>query len=52
MREWGRSLFTISFISVFGLLLAAGSPREKHWFRGNTHTHTLWSDGDGAPEAV
>jgi hypothetical protein len=20
------------------------------WFRGNTHTHTLWSDGDAAPE--
>ncbi|MFT4648303.1 MAG: hypothetical protein ACI9X4_001525 [Glaciecola sp.] len=20
------------------------------WFKGNTHTHTLWSDGDGAPE--
>ena len=20
------------------------------WFRGNTHTHTLWSDGDSAPE--
>lgn len=22
------------------------------YFRGNTHTHTLWSDGDGAPELV
>ncbi len=22
------------------------------WFKGNTHTHTLWSDGDGAPELV
>lgn len=20
------------------------------WYRGNTHTHTLWSDGDAAPE--
>jgi len=20
------------------------------WYKGNTHTHTLWSDGDGAPE--
>lgn len=26
-----------------------GPPR---WWKGNTHTHTLWSDGDGAPEAV
>ena len=23
---------------------------EGTWFKGNTHTHTLWSDGDGAPE--
>jgi hypothetical protein len=22
------------------------------WLRGNTHTHTLWSDGDTAPEMV
>lgn len=22
----------------------------KHWFKGQTHTHTLWSDGDAAPE--
>lgn len=23
---------------------------EARWWKGNTHTHTLWSDGDGAPE--
>ena len=22
------------------------------WWKGNTHTHTLWSDGDAAPEFV
>ena len=25
-------------------------PAEARWWKGNTHTHTLWSDGDGAPE--
>lgn len=25
---------------------------ELRWFRGNTHTHTLWSDGDDLPESV
>ncbi|MEW6071377.1 MAG: hypothetical protein AB1726_02120 [Planctomycetota bacterium] len=25
---------------------------EMRWWKGNTHTHTLWSDGDAAPEAV
>jgi hypothetical protein len=24
----------------------------KTWYRGNTHTHTLWSDGDAAPEVA
>jgi len=23
-----------------------------HWWRGNLHTHTLWSDGDAFPEMV
>jgi len=25
---------------------------EPRWWRGNLHTHTLWSDGDGFPEVV
>lgn len=25
---------------------------EWRWFKGNTHTHTLWSDGNGFPESV
>lgn len=29
-----------------------GPSPEPRWFRGNVHTHTLWSDGDSAPEAV
>jgi hypothetical protein len=24
--------------------------KGKTWYKGNTHTHTLWSDGDAAPE--
>jgi len=27
-------------------------PQEARWFRGNLHTHTLWSDGDDYPEMV
>jgi hypothetical protein len=36
------------------LLLAAGCGRAPAgaWYRGNTHTHSLWSDGDLAPEGV
>ena len=25
---------------------------EGHWYKGNLHTHTLWSDGDDFPEMV
>jgi hypothetical protein len=31
-------------------VLAANS--VFHWYRGNIHTHTLWSDGDDYPEMV
>lgn len=27
-------------------------PSEGRWWKGNTHTHTLWSDGDDFPEVV
>lgn len=27
-------------------------PGRQAWFRGNLHTHTLWSDGDDYPERV
>ncbi len=37
------------------LLLAGcqfGSDAGPSWFKGNLHTHTLWSDGDDFPEQV
>lgn len=47
----------VLLITLVGALLACGalfpsSPDEPRWYRGNTHTHTLWSDGDAAPELV
>jgi hypothetical protein len=32
--------------------VAADAGVTTRWWRGNTHTHTLWSDGDHFPEAV
>ncbi|HXX94072.1 MAG TPA: hypothetical protein VEN81_10585, partial [Planctomycetota bacterium] len=52
MRDWGRGVFVLSASSLLLLGVVAAAPARKPWFRGNTHTHTLWSDGDGAPEAV
>ena len=45
-------------LAALGLAFAFAPPpgaarRESgRYFKGNTHTHTLWSDGDGAPQAV
>ncbi len=25
---------------------------EANWWKGNLHTHTLWSDGDDYPEQI
>lgn len=32
--------------------LLAAQPGRLAWYRGNLHTHTLWSDGDDYPEMV
>ena len=41
-------------LAAAALLAATFSPAhaEDHWYRGNTHTHTINSDGDTAPDAV
>lgn len=39
---------TVAFAQTGAFDLRAGE--GKQWLKGNTHTHTLWSDGDAAPE--
>jgi hypothetical protein len=34
------------------LALAFAPARETRWWKGNIHTHTLWSDGNDFPEMV
>ncbi len=34
-------------IALFTYSLLVGC---SHWYKGNTHTHTYWSDGNAAPE--
>lgn len=49
-----RQLVTLFItLSLAWMVSAAGQePKVERWYKGNTHTHTLWSDGDGAPEMV
>jgi hypothetical protein len=65
--QQGRTLFFLALTSLLGLMLLSGipacsggadfapeppRPTPLGWLKGNTHTHTLWSDGDAAPEKV
>jgi hypothetical protein len=65
--QQGRTLFFLALTSLLGLLLLSGMPgcsggaelasypvrpTPKGWLKGNTHTHSLWSDGDAAPEKI
>jgi hypothetical protein len=36
---------------VLGLISTAHA-QELKWFKGNTHTHSLWSDGNDFPEMI
>ena len=40
----------LPFLALLAVTLQAQEP--KQWFKGNTHTHTLWSDGNDFPEMV
>src|SRR5687767_2244007 len=46
--------FQIVFIGAFACFSASarGEVKGPQWFKGNTHTHTWWSDGDSPPETV
>ncbi|MEO8650141.1 MAG: hypothetical protein ABI539_13330, partial [Acidobacteriota bacterium] len=46
------ALFGIVAIAPFSKNAAAQGTSELHWYKGNTHTHTVNSDGDSTPDAV
>ena len=47
-----RWLFLASLSIVASLALAEEPKAQLHWFKGNTHTHSLWSDGNDFPEMI
>lgn len=38
--------------SFFLLLISLSSAYAQNWYKGNLHTHSLWSDGDDYPEMI
>jgi len=45
-----RLTLITSFIAILGCAKKPSPP--KHWFKGNLHTHSYWSDGDEFPEVI
>lgn len=39
-------------LSVATVLAQSAPPSPAKWYKGNIHTHSLWSDGDDFPEMI
>lgn len=50
MRCGSAALFTC--VAVWMMDGQVASDPEPRWWKGNLHTHTLWSDGDHFPEMI
>ena len=48
-----RAVLTF-FVSVYFSVVACSQEAERplRWWKGNLHTHSLWSDGDDFPEMI
>lgn len=42
----------ILFVSYTTLYSATAADQDLRWWKGNLHTHSLWSDGDDYPEMI
>lgn len=45
-------IFLIAFCSCDSQPLLVGEAPDQQWYKGNLHTHSLWSDGDDYPEMI
>ena len=61
MNVWQRSAALFGIVLTATALLLADSARgderipadaQPRWWKGNLHTHSLWSDGDDFPEMI
>jgi len=51
-RHSRRQDFVRRFLLALVVVAASTARAQTHWFRGNTHTHTLNSDGDSPPDSA
>ena len=46
------SILIVGFAVSSAIAAAASAETAARWFKGNLHTHSLWSDGDDYPEMI
>jgi hypothetical protein len=51
-RATRLAILAAAAAASLGAAPAAAQRDSTRWWKGNTHTHTLWSDGDDFPEMV
>src|SRR5437879_10394994 len=47
-----RWVGALALVLVVSRVLAETAPTRSPWWKGNLHTHSLWSDGDDYPEMI
>ncbi|GAB5405680.1 MAG: hypothetical protein Aurels2KO_39110 [Aureliella sp.] len=53
LRSFPSITLSLTLIACFANLAAAqDNAQQARWFKGNLHTHSLWSDGDDFPEVI
>jgi len=48
MSRWGALWLAL----IIPLLVGGCATSETRWWKGNLHTHSLWSDGDDFPDSI
>jgi hypothetical protein len=53
-RQLARRGSFVLFVAISALLsvVSADEPAAAKWYKGNLHTHSLWSDGNDFPEMI
>ncbi|MCZ6673430.1 MAG: hypothetical protein O7C75_10895 [Verrucomicrobia bacterium] len=50
--RFALTLFCLLVALILNQSCTKTSPATGNWYRGNTHTHSLWSDGNDFPEII
>ena len=52
MNVLKQLLLTGAGFIILNLVSCENNSAEQNWYKGNLHTHSLWSDGDDFPEMI